>query len=293
MRVDGAGPHVAEVLTLRQILLDDLPADLLRGLLHFLRVLVRQAVLCQNGVHLGSIITLTTQNVDHLAHHVAVRGIGPLCDAHQRLVVVLAALQLVLRDQHVLHDEVVLRDEERDVASHAQTAHERVLGALQHLQHLSLLDVVTAAGHEREAHAVAVLSPQRVTLGDEDRLVRVVGDDRVLAVGLAHEATLLHLVGGGEAVGGVADLRQHVVPRHILHRLDGEHLQRMRVQPQLAEYLLERKHFLRLLHEQLREHLCQILLVRTTMHLRLVGGSLHPCCLSLHASLGLCHNHQV
>ena len=110
-------------------------------------------------MHLGIVLALAAEDVDDLAHHVAMRGVGPLCDAHQCLVVVAATLELVLRDEHVLYDEVVLRDEECDVASHAQAAHEGVLGALQHLEHLCFLDVVAATGHEREAHAVAVLCP--------------------------------------------------------------------------------------------------------------------------------------
>jgi hypothetical protein len=63
----------------------------------------------------------------------------------------------------------------------------------------------------------------------------------------------------------------------------------MSVQSQSAEYFLKRKSPLGMFAKELRQHLHQVLLVGASAHLRLVGGSLYACCLSLVVSLGLCH----
>ena len=107
---------------------------------------------------------------------------------------------------------------------------EGVLGTLQYLYHLRLLDVVLASRHASEAHAVAGESPHRVAFSHEDRLVGVVGHDRVLAVRLALEHALLHLSLHIQLIRVVGDARDEVVPRHLLHDVNGEHLQRMRVE---------------------------------------------------------------
>ena len=80
--VDGAGPHIAEVLALGKVFLGDHTTDFLRCFLHLLRVLIGQAILCEDGMHLGIVLALAAEDVDDLAHHVAMRGVGPLCDAH-------------------------------------------------------------------------------------------------------------------------------------------------------------------------------------------------------------------
>ena len=175
--VDGTCPNVAEVLAGGQVLRRHLARYLLRSLLDLLRILVRQPVLSQDGMHLCIVLAFATKNVNDLAHHVSVRGIGPLRDANQCLVIVLATLQLVLRDENILGDEVVLSDEEGNIASHTQSTDERFLGALQYFQHLCLLDMIATAGHRGETDVVAVLCPERVALRNENGLVAVVWND--------------------------------------------------------------------------------------------------------------------
>ena len=153
-------------------------------------------------------------------------------------------------------------DEEGDVAVDNQSADESLLGALQNLDDLCLLDVSLATCHEREAHAVATERRHRVALGDEDGLVAANGNHRVLAVGLAHEDALLYLSASVELVGRVADAREEVVPRHLLHRVDGEHLLRVCVEFQLSEYLLERQCLVGLRREELLQHLGHLLFVQ-------------------------------
>ena len=92
LRVDGAGEHVAEVLALGIVRRCYLCRNLLGSLLHVLRILIRQAVLREDGVHLHVVVARLAEHVDNLADHVAVILVGPLHDAHYGVVAVLATL---------------------------------------------------------------------------------------------------------------------------------------------------------------------------------------------------------
>ena len=175
LRVDGAGPHIAEVLTLGHILRRDLPRNLLGGVLHALRILIRQTVLRQDSVHLHVVVAALTEYVDHLADDALMLLVGPSRNLHHSLVVGLTALQLILGDEDVLRERILRRYEEGNILVDAQPSDEAVLGALQDSDDLRLLDVVAATGHERYAHAVAGEGRHRVALGHEDGLAAVVG----------------------------------------------------------------------------------------------------------------------
>ena len=173
---------------------------LLGGLLHVLGVLVRQAVLRQYGVHLHVVVACRAEHVLHLARDALVFGIGPLRDLHHGLVAALRPLELLLGYYDVARVQGGWHHEEGHVLLHAQLAHEGVLGVLEYLYDLRLLDVVAAACHYGHPHAVAPERRHRVALGHEERRAAVVGAECVLAVGLAHERALLHLSLGVELV---------------------------------------------------------------------------------------------
>ncbi len=175
--VDGAGPRVAEVLALGHVLRRDLARDGVGRVLHVLRVLVGQPVLGQDGVHLHVVVATLTEHVHHLSDEVLVLLVGPLYDFHHYLVVGLAALELLLRYEDVVGEGTVLRHAEGDVLVDAQASHKLVLGALENLDDLRLLDMLLPACHERHLHAVAVERRHRVALGHEDGLVAPVGDE--------------------------------------------------------------------------------------------------------------------
>ena len=70
LRVNGAGEHLAEVLTTLDLLLRDARVYLLGSILDILRILVRQPILCQDGMHLDIIVALLTQDINDLAYNV-------------------------------------------------------------------------------------------------------------------------------------------------------------------------------------------------------------------------------
>ena len=155
LRVDGAGPRVAEILTLRHILVGDLTRDLLSSVLHPLRVLVRQSVLSQDGVHLHIVVTRLSEHVHDFTNDALMLAVGPGRDLHHGFVICLSALELILRDEDILRKSILGRDEERDILVDAQPAHKLVFGTLQDLYDLSLLDMIATACHHRHTHAVA------------------------------------------------------------------------------------------------------------------------------------------
>jgi len=242
-RVDGAGPCLAEVFALGHVLRGDFSGEFLRGILHGFRVFIGQSVLREDGVHLHIVVAALAQHVGHLAHEVTMLGVGPVGYLHESFLAVLASLELVLGNEHVVHQVVVLRHQERDVLAHAQLAHKGVLGTLQDGDDLCLLDVFLPSGHERHPHPVSGECRHRVAFGHEHWLVVAIGNERVLAVRLADKPAFLHLPFRVERVGAVGFFRQEVVPSHLFHDIDGQHLQRMSVEAQRAEDLFERDGF--------------------------------------------------
>ena len=246
VRVDGAREGLPEVLPLLQILLCYLARYLVGGVLHSLGILVGQSVLCEDGVHLDVVVARRTEHVCHLSYHVTVVAVGPLHYPHHRLVAVLASFKLAARYYDACRQGAVLRYEVGDVAVGAQPSHESVLGALYYLYHLSLFYVVPPARHDRHPHPVSRQRPHGVALRNEYWCLAVVGYERVLSVLLALERALLHLPFRIEPVGVVAHFGEEVVPCHLLHDVYCEHLQRVCVEVQGAEYLLETECLVRL-----------------------------------------------
>ena len=210
-------------------------------------------------MHLHVVVALLAQDVDDFADDVLRLLRRPLRDFHHSLVARLAALQFLLRYQHVVYEDVSLCHEEGIVLLHLQLAHGLVDLMRQDLHHHRLLHVPFTAGHHGHAHAVAIHGKQRIALRDEDALAAVVGLERVLTVSLADERTLLHLCLQVQPVGIVPVLRQEVVPGHLVHRLHCQHPGWMRRQLQVLEYLLKRERLVRVLLEQGLQHLHQAL----------------------------------
>ena len=260
LRVNGAGEDVSEVLAALDFLFRDARIYLLCGILDIFRILVRKAILRQDGMHLDVVVALLTQHVDNLSDDVLRLLRRPLRNLDHCLVARLAALQLLLRYQHVVHKDVSFRHEEGIVLLHLQLTHGLVNLVRQNLYHHRLLHVPLTTCHHSHAHPVTIHGKQRVTLRDKDVLAAVIGLKRVLAVSLADECTLLHLRLQVQLVAIVAVLRQEVVPSHLVHRLHCQHLGRMRRQLQVPEYLLKRERLARILLEQCLQHLHQALL---------------------------------
>ena len=106
LRVNGAGEDIAEVLALGVVLRRYLRRNLLGSLLHVLRILIRQAVLREDGVHLHVVVASLSEHVDNFANHVAVILVGPFHDAHHSVVTVLATFQLSARNDDAVRQHV-------------------------------------------------------------------------------------------------------------------------------------------------------------------------------------------
>ena len=266
--VDGEGGDAAEVLAPGYFLGGDFIGNLVRGGLHVFGVGVRQAELRQDGVHLGVVVARAAQDVDDLSDGV-LGLVRPFDDFHHRLVAAPSAFQLVLGDEDVVGQRAVLGQQEGIALGHLQCAHETVVGALQHLQHLALGGFAAPAGVVSNAHAVVVHGMGGVSLGNEDGVAPVVGDEGVLAVALAHEASRHLHAALVQAVDVVLRLGDVVIFLQVGEDIHAQHLQRMRGQPQLLEYLLQRHAFVAFLVEIIHQQGGQLLLVHALARLLL------------------------
>ena len=258
VRVDGEGAHAAEVLASLQVGRGDFGAYLIGGLLHMGGILIGQSVLGQDGMHLDRVLARLAQHVDHFAHNVFRLLAGPLCNLDHRLVARDTILELLLGYHDVVDEDVALGDEESKVALHHQFSHKGVAGVGENLRDHRLLDMVAPACVEGHPHPVAVEGEHRVALRHEHGFSAVVGQEAVLSVGLAPEDALLHLPLEIEAVGAVAHLAQHIVPGHFLQGVDAQHLERMGVELQCAEYLFQRERLVGLFLKESDERLGEL-----------------------------------
>ncbi len=258
--VDGAGKHIAEILTPADLLLSDGSIDFLSSFLHILRILIGQVVLGQDGMHLGIVVARLSEDINYGANDILMVCIRPLDDLYHCLVIGLASLQLTLGDDDVVNERLVLRYQHGEIFLHTELTHYLVVGTADDLDHHRLLDMLVATGHIRHLHLVAVHRRHRVTLCHKDGCTAVGRQERVAPVGLATEGALLQLRLRVQAIAAVADLQQEVVPCHLLHHVDGEHLQRMGVELQSLEYLFEREGLIRIVLEEVLEQFTNLLL---------------------------------
>ena len=186
-------------------------------------------------------------------------GIGPLCDFHNCLIARLSATQLLARYDNVVGVEGARGDEHGQFFVNTQGAHKGIAGVLQNFNHLCLFNVVAAARHDRHAHTVAIEGIHRVALGYKQRCAAIVGSKGVFAVCLAYEGALLQLSLGVEAVLVVRHTCEIIVPRHLLHDIDGQHLQGVCVEVQRAENLFKREGALGIVGKKLDQPFRQFL----------------------------------
>ena len=264
MRVDGKGGDVAEVLALPVVLLRYGRVDLLRRILHVLRIFVWQVVLCEDGIHLRIVVASLAEHVNHLADHVLVVLRRPLCNLYHSLVVALSSLQLALGYDNVVDEDIAVGDKESEVLLHAESAHEGVLSPLDDACHHSLSDMVLAAGHESKLHLVAGEGEHGVSLSHEDWCCSIVGNDGILAVRLALEGAFLHLSVHVQLVCAVSFPYQEVVPCHLFHHVDGKHLCRMRVESECSEYLFKTMLLIWILNKEVLQFLCNLFFVQSS-----------------------------
>ena len=263
LRVDSTGKYLSEVLTLLIVLFCDFARNLVGSIFYILWIFVWQTILCEDGVHLHIIVTLLAENINHFADRTLVFLVRPFDDSYHGLVVGLATLELSSWDDDVVGEYIAWCDEVSDVLIHFQTAYEAILGTFQYLVDLSLLDMVLAASEEGELHTVAIERAHGVALRYEDRLLAAVRDDGVLAVGLAYELTFHHLYTLVEAIGIVTYLGEVVIPSHLLHDVDSEHLERVGSEMETPEYLFEAERYARLTGKEFLQLLSELRLVHS------------------------------
>ena len=123
--------------------------------------------------------------------------------------------------------------------------------------------MVLAASEEGELHTVAIERAHGVALRYEDRLLAAVRDDGVLAVGLAYELALHHLYTLVEAIGIVTYFGEVVIPSHLFHDVDSEHLERVGSEMETPEYLFEAERYARLTGKEFLQLLGELRLVHS------------------------------
>ena len=181
----------------------------------------------ENSIHLGIIVAHLSKHVNHLANDIFVISIRPLNNLHNSLVVVLTSLELASWDKNIVYECVFGSDKESHFLFHTQTTNKLVFLALQNLNNLSFLYMLCSTSHKTNLYPVAIKRKKRIALRHEDWFVAAIRNDRVLAVNLALEHTLYNLSRLVELITVFRNLLQKVVPSHLLHDVDGKHLQGM------------------------------------------------------------------
>ena len=133
----------------------------------------------------------------------------------------------------------------------------------QDLYHHCLLDMFLAACHHSHLYSVAIQRKHRVTLRNKDRFASIIGLERVFAISLTDKGTLLYLCLQVQTIRVITHFRQIVIPCHLLHQVDSQHLGWMGIQLQGFEYLLERECLVRILLKQSLQHFCNLLLIQS------------------------------
>ena len=105
--VYGESCDLSEVFPARYFVGRNLGRNLIGSGFHVFRIIIRQAKLCQDGVHFCVVFPRPSQDIYHLSNGVF-RLVWPFDDFHYGFVSALAAFQLVFGDEYVVGQSTVL-----------------------------------------------------------------------------------------------------------------------------------------------------------------------------------------
>ena len=100
-RVDGAGQHPTEVLTLCELLFGDLGRECFGSLLYGLGIAIGEAELSEDGVHLRRVVAGLTEDIDDFPARVLALAV-PVGDAYDDLIMARRTHSLILGDEDIL-----------------------------------------------------------------------------------------------------------------------------------------------------------------------------------------------
>ena len=182
-------------------------------------------------MHLHIVVALFAQHVNHFSDNILGIGCRPLRNLHHSLLSRLAAFQFLFGNQDVVNKEITLGHQEGIVFLHLQDTNSLVVLALQNFSNDGFFDVVLSTGHHSNPYTVAIEGEHRVALADEDRFATIIGHERVFTVSLTNEGAFLYLCLQIQAIAVVIHLAQIVIPRHLFHCVNGQHLGWVGVKP--------------------------------------------------------------
>ena len=129
-----------------------------------------------------------------------------------------------------------------------------------HFRHHCFLDMVVSACQHLHPHPVAIEGEHRVSLRYKYRFVASIGDERVLAIALSHEDAFLNLSVHVELIAVVTASHKEIVPCHLLHYVNGEHLHGVGLHVQNLEYSLQAECLARVGSEEITQYFRKLLL---------------------------------
>ena len=156
VRVDGTGEHVSVVLPLGNVLLGNLSRNLLRRILHILRIFVWQSILSENGVHFRVVVALRSQYVHHFGNRVLMFGVGPRLYLHHSLVACFTTLSLSLWYDDVVGQQSVLCNKKSQVLVHLQLTHKLVFRSLKNSYNHGFLHMLLPPCHKGNLHFISI-----------------------------------------------------------------------------------------------------------------------------------------
>ena len=260
VRVNSTGENIAEILTTCDFIGRNLIAYLIGCIFHSLWIFVWKSVLGKDCVHLSIVITLLSEDINNTCHDASMLCIRPLYYLYNGSVTILGVLQFALRNKDTNRHWVSWNEIGKFTVSLDNTD-KLILSPLDNLDNLCLTDMLCTSCHHRNLDTVAVERPHRVTLCHEYRLVGAIGHEGALAIELGDERTFENRTVLVKLVGILTCTRQEIVPCHFLKYVNSEHLQRMRIEMTLVEYLFERICLTWILAEELFQQSTHLFLV--------------------------------
>ena len=255
-RINCNGEHIAHVQSSVHLLLRDFCGNLLGGLLHLFGIDIGQSVFGQNGVHLGSVLSCASQDVNDLSD--GILGIlGPFDNLDHGLVSGLPLLQVRFGDEDVVGQGAVFRKQIGILLADLKCSHKSLVRAFQNFGYLCLSDMVSPTGQKRGLDKISVHGMQTVALCHQDGLSPFNGFQRVLSVGFPSEGSLHNLGGSVQHIDIALGLLHIIVQHKLFQYIQTEHLGRMGGQMQQTVYSLQFQRLRRVVLEQLNQHSCK------------------------------------
>ena len=162
--VDGEGSSMAHISASSKLIGSYTTIYTLRSTLNLLLEVVREVELCQDGVHLGIVISCLAEALNELTIRQTF-ALGPLRNTHNDLIAILNLGVTTTRKVYICSKATAVGGDKDCIRSNLSDTHIGLRATLQHLDNSTLKFAITRATSNNQRHPIAIQRTATIAAG--------------------------------------------------------------------------------------------------------------------------------